>query len=157
MTNAAITIVPYSNNLKEHIKTLNYEWLEKYFFVEPGDVEQLSDPQLHIIDKGGYIYFAKYNEEIVGTSSLMKTGVGEYELAKMAVTEKYKGLGIGKILVEHCIQKAKKINATKLSLFSNTKLNAAINLYKKYGFTEVALPVDVHYKRADIMMEKKLQ
>lgn len=148
-----ITIIPYSTKLKQHIKTLNYEWLEKYFYVEPGDVEQLSNPQLHIIDKGGHVYFAKYNDEIVGTSSLIKTDIGEYELAKMAVTEKYKGLGIGKLLLEHCIQKAKNLKATKLGLFSNTKLTAAIHLYKKYGFTEVPLPADIHYERADIMME----
>ena len=156
MITSEITIVPYSEEKKEYIKLLNYEWLEKYFFVEPGDVEQLSNPQFHIIDKGGHIYFAKYNNEIIGTSSLIKTGIGEYELAKMAVTEKYKDLGIGKILLEHCIQKAVNLKATKLSLFSNTKLASAIHIYKKYGFTEVALPTDVHYERADIMMEKYL-
>lgn len=156
MIQADIIIVPYSIELKEHIKTLNYEWLEKYFFVEQGDVKQLSDPQLHIIDKGGHIYFAKYNDKIVGTSTLIKTGIGEYELAKMAVTEKYKGLGIGKLLLEHCIREAKGLKALKLSLFSNTKLISAIHLYKKYGFTKVPLPEDIHYQRADIMMEKRL-
>lgn len=153
MTQEDIAIVPYSVEYKEHIKKLNYEWLEKFFYVEPGDEEQLSDPQRYIIDKGGYIYFAKYKDEIVGTSSLMKTGVDEYELAKMAVTEKYKGLGIGQMLLEHCLTQAKKLKAKKLSLFSNTKLTSAIHLYRKYGFTEVALPTDVHYERADIMME----
>ncbi len=156
MTHAAIIIVPYAIEFKEHIKTLNYEWLQKYFYLEPGDIQQLSDPQLYIIDKGGHIYFAKYHNEIVGTSSLIKTGIGEYELAKMAVTEKYKGLGIGKLLLEHCIQEATNLKAVKLSLFSNTKLTSAIHLYKKYGFTEVPLPADIHYERADIMMEKKL-
>ena len=96
---ADIKIVPYSNQYKAYVKTLNYEWLEKYFAVEPVDVEQLSDPQLHIIDKSGHIYFAQYEGVIVGTSSLLKVEVGHYELAKMAVTEKYKGLGIGKILI----------------------------------------------------------
>ena len=156
MAQADIIIIPYSTELKEHIKRLNYEWLQKYFYVEAGDIEQLSDPELHIIGKGGFVYFAQYNNEIVGTSSLMKTGNGEYELAKMAVTEKYKGLGIGKLLLEHCIQEAKNLNAVKLSLFSNTKLTAAIHLYKKYGFIEVPLPSDIHYERADIMMERFL-
>ena len=156
MTKAEITIVPYINEYKEYIKTLNYEWLEKYFYVESADAKQLSDPQFYIIDKGGYIYFAKYQEEIIGTSSLIKTGVGEFELAKMAVTEKCKGHGIGNLLLEHCITEATKLNASKLSLFSNTKLTSAIHLYKKYGFAEVQLPADVHYKRADIMMEKYL-
>ena len=156
MTKADITIVAYSNQYKEDIKLLNYEWLEKYFYVEPADSKQLSDPQLYIIDKGGHIYFAKYQEEIIGTSSLISTGVGEYELAKMAVTEKFKGHGIGKLLLEHSITEATNLNATKLSLFSNTKLTSAIHLYKKYGFAEVPLPADVHYERADIMMEKYL-
>ena len=154
MKKEEITIVPYINEYKDQIKILNYEWLEKYFCVEPGDVEQLSDPQTHIIDNGGYIYFAKYKDELVGTSSLMKKDIGQYELAKMAVTEKFKGLGIGQMLLEHCLAEAVKLNATKLSLFSNTKLQSAIHLYKKYGFIEVPLPVDVHYERADIMMEK---
>ncbi len=156
MTNEEIIIVPYINEYKEHIKALNYEWLEKYFFIEPGDVEQLSDPQSYIIDKGGHIYFAKYKDEIVGTSSLMKKGISEYELAKMAVTEKFKGQGIGQMLLEHCLCEAVKLNATKLTLFSNNKLQSAIHLYKKFGFIEVTLPSEIHYERADIMMEKYL-
>ena len=156
MTQEDITIVPYAEEYKGFIKILNYEWLEKYFYVEPNDSTQLSDPQTHIIDKDGYIFFAKYQEEIIGTSSLIKTGVGEYELAKMAVTEKYKGQGVGQMLLEHCLARAVKLNATKLSLFSNTKLISAIHLYKKYGFIEVAFPSEIHYERADIMMEKYL-
>lgn len=153
---ADILIVPYSAEYKADIKTLNYEWLQKYFMVEPVDVEQLADPQRHIIDKGGYIFFAKYKGEVVGTSSLLNIDVGHFELAKMAVTEKCKGMGIGKMLLEHCIQEAEKLNAEKLSLFSNTKLSTAIYLYKKYGFVEVPLPSHTHYERADIMMEKYL-
>ena len=153
---ADIKIVPYADQYKADIKTLNYEWLQRYFVVEPVDIEQLSDPKSHIIDKGGHIYFAQYNDEIVGTSSLLKVDVGHYELAKMAVTEKYKGLGIGKILIEHCINEAKLLNAQKLSLYSNTTLTAAIHLYKIYGFVEVPLPTAIHYERADIMMEKYL-
>ena len=151
-----ITIVPFSENNKEYLKLLNYEWLEKYFFVEENDVLQLSNPQEEIIDKGGKIYFALLNNVVVGTSTLMKVSDNEYELAKMAVTEKVQGLGIGKILLEHCLQEAKNMGATKVSLFSNTKLSAAIGLYLNYGFTQVDLPADIHYERANIKMEKKL-
>ena len=84
-----ITIIPYSEKYKAAIKSLNYEWLEKYFFVEPQDTVQLSDPQGEILDKGGHIYYALYNDEVIGTSSLLKINDTEYELAKMAVTEKY--------------------------------------------------------------------
>jgi N-acetylglutamate synthase-like GNAT family acetyltransferase len=149
-----ITIVPYTENYKEAIKILNYEWLEKYFEIEPNDIVQLSNPQVEILDKGGKIYFALHDDDVVGTVSLLKVSDEEYELAKMAVTEKYKSAGIGKLLMEHCIAEAKKLNAKKLTLVSNTKLEAAIHLYRKYGFVEIQLPTDMHYKRGNIMMEK---
>src|ERR1700752_2380629 len=88
-----VEIIDYTEELKEPIKTLNIEWLEKYFNVEPNDVVQLSNPKEEILDKGGYIYYAKYNGEVVGTFSLMKVDMSVYELAKMAVTDKVQGLG----------------------------------------------------------------
>jgi GNAT superfamily N-acetyltransferase len=151
-----IAIVPYKEEYKEHIKSLNYEWLEKYFAIEPNDVIQLSNPKKEILDKGGKIFFALHNDEVVGTVSLLKVSNEEYELGKMAVTEKYKSAGIGKMLMEHCIEEAKKMNAKKLSLFSNTRLEAALHVYRKYGFVEVPLPAEIHYVRSDIMMEKML-
>jgi hypothetical protein len=60
-----IEIIPFSIELSPVVKALNYEWLEKYFKVEKGDVISLSNPQTEIIDKGGFIYFAKLNNEIV--------------------------------------------------------------------------------------------
>jgi N-acetylglutamate synthase-like GNAT family acetyltransferase len=151
-----ITIVPYKEEYKEHIKSLNYEWIEKYFAIEPNDIVQLSNPQVEILDKCGKIFFALSNDEVVGTVSLLKISDEEYELAKMAVTENYKGSGIGKMLMEHCIDEAKKLEAKKLTLVSNTKLDAAIQVYKKYGFVEIPLPKEIHYERGNIMMEKML-
>ena len=151
-----IEIITFTEENKSYIKTLNYEWLQKYFYVEPHDEEQLSNPQFHIIDKGGYINFASFNGEIVGTSSLIKINNTQYELAKMAVTEKYKGAGIGKLLIETCIKKAIDLKAETLILFSNTKLHSAISLYKRYGFKEIPLPAELHYERANIMMKKNL-
>ena len=151
-----ITIVPFSEHTKDFIKILNYEWLQKYFKVEANDELQLANPQKEIIDKGGLIFYAVYNAEIVGTYSLIKVSAIEYELAKMAVTESCKNLGIGKIMMDHSIAQALKLRVKILSLYSNTKLEAAIHLYKKYGFEEVPLPAHLHYGRANIKMEKKL-
>jgi N-acetylglutamate synthase-like GNAT family acetyltransferase len=151
-----ITIVPYKDDYKEYIKSLNYEWLEKYFAVEPIDVVQLSNPQTEILDKGGKIFFALDNGAVIGTASLLKLSDEEYELAKMAVTEKYQHAGIGKMLMDYCITEAKNLHAKKLTLFSNTKLEAAIHVYRKYGFVEIPLPAEMHYVRSDIRMEKML-
>lgn len=97
-----IEIIKYTEETKDFVKTLNYEWLEKYFRVEPGDVISLADPQREIIDRGGQIYYATYNGHILGTVSLLKVEDHLYELGKMAVTEEAQGLGIGKALSTAC-------------------------------------------------------
>ncbi|MFV8465225.1 hypothetical protein [Flavobacterium sp. LB1P62] len=55
-----VEIIPFTTALTEPIKTLNIEWLNKYFKVEPKDEIVLSNPQGEIIDKGGMIFYAKY-------------------------------------------------------------------------------------------------
>ena len=148
-----VEIIPFSADLKEHIKTLNLEWLTKYFKVEEKDQLTLSNPQEEIIDKGGLIFYARYNGEIIGTASLMKVNDESYELSKMAVSAAAQGLGIGNKLVQHCINVAKENNIKKLFLYSNTLLLPAIHLYRKFGFVEIPLEAGI-YERADIKMEK---
>ncbi|CAM4030706.1 GNAT family N-acetyltransferase [Flavobacterium sinopsychrotolerans] len=149
----SVAIIPFSPTYKEAIKTLNLEWLQKHFRVEPKDEIVLSDPQGQIIDKGGMIFYAKYKDEIVGTVSLIKIDDTTFELSKMAVTHGVQGLGIGKKLMLHCLAVAEAKGMEKLILYSNRKLLSAIHLYEKFGFVEVPLEDGV-YERADIKMER---
>lgn len=154
-TQNTVEIIPYSADLKEHIKTLNIEWLQKYFRVEEKDELVLSNPQEEIIDKGGMIFYAKYNDAILGTVSLMKIDENTFELSKMAVSDKAQGLGIGNKLLVHSVAVAEENNIKKLLLYSNRILLPALHLYEKFGFVEVPLE-DVSYERADIKMEKTI-
>lgn len=155
MSENKIEIIDFTDELKEPIKTLNYEWLEKYFRVEKSDIVSLSNPKEEIIDKGGFIFYAKLNGEIVGTASLIKKSESAFELGKMAVSEKAQGDRIGTILLEHCLNIAKQKQIKTLILYSNTQLKSAIHLYKKYGFSEIELENGL-YDRANIKMEKYL-
>ena len=155
MTSNKVEIVNYSDDLKEAIKILNYEWLEKYFRVEETDVQSLSNPREEIIDKGGFIFYAKLNGEIVGTASLLKKDENLFELGKMAVSEKAQGHKIGTLLLEHCLQVAKEKQIKTLILYSNTQLQSAIHLYRKYGFSEIEMDEGL-YDRANTKMEKHL-
>ncbi len=150
-----IEIIPYADALKEHIKTLNVEWLEKYYSVEPNDVISLSNPKEEILDKGGYIYYATVDGAIAGTVSLLRITSDEFELGKMAVSGNYQGYGIGNVLMQHCIDEAQRLGIKKLILFSNTSLGPAIHLYRKYGFVEAAFEPG-HYKRSNIKMEREI-
>ncbi|WP_413998417.1 GNAT family N-acetyltransferase [Flavobacterium sp. W1B] len=148
-----VSIISFSPDLKEPIKTLNIEWLKKYFRVEPNDEKVLSNPQEEIIDKGGMIFYAQYQNAIVGTVSLIKIDDSAFELSKMAVTDEVQGLGIGKKLLQHCMEVAEKEQIPKLILYSNKSLKPAIHLYEKFGFSEITLDEGI-YERADIKMEK---
>src|SRR3970282_2675738 len=128
----SVQIIPFSNDLKNEIKTLNLEWLQKYFKVEAKDEQMLSDPQREIIDKGGMIFYAKYNHKIVGTISLLKIDETTFELSKMAVTDGVQGLGVGQKLWEHCLKIPEQNGIKKLLLYSNRKLLPAIYLYIKF-------------------------
>ncbi|UQD56952.1 GNAT family N-acetyltransferase [Flavobacterium sp. K5-23] len=154
-TKNAITIIPFSADLKEPFKELNYEWLKKYFKIEPKDKRVLSNPQEEIIDKGGMIFYAKYHDKIVGTVALINIDKNLFELSKMAVTDDVQGLGIGKKLLQHCIEAAEKQKIKTLLLYSNRSLVPAIHLYHKFGFVEVPLEEGV-YERADIKMRKNI-
>jgi hypothetical protein len=58
--------------------------------------------------------------------------------------------------MQHCIDFAKSNHFKGLMLYSNTKLENAIYIYKKYGFVEVPLEPNSPYVRSDIKMELEL-
>jgi N-acetylglutamate synthase-like GNAT family acetyltransferase len=156
MSTEQIDIVPFNASLAEHFSQLNLAWLQKYFVVEPIDHEMLSDPQRFIIDKGGYVFFAVLGGEVVGTFAMMKVEDGVFELSKMAVSEAHQGKKVGNVMLQFSLEKAKALQAKKVILFSNTILEPAIHLYRKFGFREVPLD-NSEYKRSNIKMEVDIQ
>lgn len=146
-----ITVIPYSHKYAQAFHDLNMEWLEKYFYVEAHDTEVLENPKSYIIDNNGYIFFAKYEDIIVGTVALMNEPWG-YELSKMAVSPNYQGFKIGQKLMDHCIQFSKEKKWKSLLIYSNTKLPPAIYLYKKNGFKEIPIEKNKPYNRGNIKM-----
>jgi len=152
-----VDIVPFENQYAKDFYELNIEWLQTYFYVEPFDEEVLSKPKSYIIDKGGFIFFAKQNDTILGTVALMPANEPSVmELTKMAVLPNLRGLKIGQHLLQYSIDFAKKRQLNTLILYSSLKLENAIYIYRKYGFIELELENKSPYKRSDIKMELKL-
>lgn len=146
-----IEIIPFEEKYAKHFYDLNVEWLKKYFYVEPYDEKVLSNPKEYVLDPGGFIFFAKYNNEIVGVVSLINQKTF-YELSKMAVSPKYQGVKIGQKLMDFSIDFAIKQNWKSITLYSHRSLIPAINMYKKVGFKEIPVEENSHYERSDIKM-----
>jgi GNAT superfamily N-acetyltransferase len=149
---SVVTILEFQPELAVHFKELNEAWITTYFALEEADRKALDNPQSYIIDKGGHIFFASYENEVVGTCALIKTNEHTFELAKMAVTPQMQGKKIGYLLGQAAIAKAKEAGAEKLFLESNRKLKPAIQLYEKLGFVEKEMRSSL-YARCDIYME----
>jgi len=149
-----VEIVEYKPEYKEAFKSLNEEWISTYFEMEEADYKALDNPEDYILNKGGKILVALYQNEPVGVCALIKTQNPDYdfEMAKMAVSPKAQGKNIGWLLGKAIVDAAKELGAKKLYLESNTILKPAINLYYKLGFEKV-FGLSTPYKRCNIQME----
>jgi DNA-binding MarR family transcriptional regulator/GNAT superfamily N-acetyltransferase len=134
---------------------LNRIWIEKYFYLEPEDMRVLGDPQ-KIIDAGGFVLFAVLGSKVVGTCALLKGDHNDFEVAKMAVDEAYRGRKIGAALLGKCVERAKQANAQTLMLETNTMLKSAVELYKKFGFVEVPGADSSKFSRVNLVMKLDL-
>jgi putative acetyltransferase len=153
-----VEIIEFQPELRSHFRTLNEEWISKYFKLEPKDKRTLNNPEEEILQPGGVILFARLPEtgDIVGTCALVNLGAGRYELAKMAVTEKVRGRKIGKKLLQAAIEKTRSLNASTVVLLTNSQLTPAINLYKSLGFIQLPFEEESPYARADVFMRLDL-
>ena len=151
----AVEIREFLPGDQEAFRRLNEEWIVRYFALEKKDVEALSKPRESILDCGGRILFAVRDGAAIGCSALVATARGEFEVAKMAVTESAQGLGIGRRLLQATIKAARIAGATRLLLETNGVLTPAIRLYESVGFRHV--PADRRkaslYARSDVQME----
>jgi GNAT superfamily N-acetyltransferase len=145
-------IIEYADEFKSAFRELNIVWLDHYHLTESHDLQILDDPRGTILERGGFIYLAQVGDRVIGSAAIMKEHDGVYELAKMTVAPDYQGQGISKFLLEKCLQKGRELNASKIILFSNHQLKAALGLYEKFGFQHVPV-VDSPFLTADVKME----
>ncbi len=153
---AGVSVVEFSDDLAPAFKSINMEWLEDMYEVEPVDLKVLDHPREAILDHGGAILFAVV-EGVgpVGTCALKPSGGGAIELTKMGVLKSSRGAKIGEQLLAAAIARAKAMNAAPLYLLSNKKSAAAVHLYEKLGFVhdaEIMARYGAAYERCDVAM-----
>ena len=139
-------------------RTLNEEWITRYFVLEEKDRITLGDPHGTIVVPGGQVLMVRIEGEPVGCVALIPIDSGSFELSKMAVTPSLRGQGVGRRLILHAVEHARSLGARAVFLGSSTKLGNAVHLYESVGFRHVAaesLPA-MKYQRADVFMRMDL-
>jgi ribosomal protein S18 acetylase RimI-like enzyme len=146
-------IVEFEPAHAEAFRVLNEAWISKSFVIEAKDREVLDDPHGKIVAKGGRVFMALKDGAAVGCAALLKMDDGGYEVAKMTVSEDLRGSGLGRLLMQRCIDAGAEMGATRLYLETNSSLGPALGLYRAMGFRDLA-PAQTAYVRADVFMER---
>jgi ribosomal protein S18 acetylase RimI-like enzyme len=151
-----LRFLAFTPQLALHFKTINQQWIEDMFVMEPVDLDILDFPQKLVVDQGGYIWFAEHPTlGVIGTCALSKKSENVFELTKMGVLAKARGLKVGEQLLQHVLTEAKKKGIETLFLLTNKKCQAAIHLYEKNGFVHDKKIMQLYgqaYQRCNVAM-----
>ncbi len=92
-------------------------------------------------------FIAEVNGQRVGCIMLMENTDTEGKLRVMFVAEDARGKGIGGLLIESVLKKAKTIGYRTLSLWTTNKQKAARELYKKIGLSLISSTPNITFAK----------
>ena len=147
-----LNIVSFKKKYKADFEKLNREWIEEFFQMEDEDFYTLKNPESHVIEKNGEIFFALHDDTVIGTAAMIPFSESVFELAKMSVMRDFQGRGVGRILLKRCIQFAQERKADEIFLLTNDVLKPALNLYLSCGFKIIDEYDDDRYERGNTKM-----
>ena len=123
------------------LATIIRDTLAEFKANKPGTVyfDETTDHLSNVFKTGVSIYFvAEMDSEIMGGGGIYPTANlpdGTCELVKLYLSSKARGKGIGKLLLQKCIDAARELGYTKIYLETMPELTVAIPMYEKMGFT----------------------
>lgn len=116
--------------------------------------------ELFLNNKKDVLWIAELNNEPVGCCGIFKTeGLpqGCVELVKFYLSNKARGKGIGKALLEKSIESAKNNGFSEIYLESVPAYSKAVSIYKKQGFVSLERPLgNTGHISCTIWMLKKI-
>lgn len=97
------------------------------------------------VDKNivGYLFYSEIYERL--------------EIEQFEVEKIYRGQGIGGLLLQELIKKAKSEKKMNITLEVRESNKAALSLYQKFGFREVALRKDYYQTESALLMELTIE
>lgn len=137
-----VKIIDYKPGLNGKFNKLVAPWLLEVLggTLEEEDKYTLNNPEEAYLKQGGFLFFAKFKEQIVGAVVLKRLDNDSFEFAKLFIDPNYRKQGIATKLIERCITRCKENEATELWLQTTLSMPQAHKLYYKLGFADKEAP-----------------
>lgn len=138
------TILPSDNPILARIVK---DTLAEFGANHPGTVyyDSTTDALYELFQRPGAVYnVAEVDGEIIGGGGIYPTeGLADdtCELVKMYLLPAARGLGLGRLLIEKCIDQAGRLGYKKIYLETMPELKQALKVYEKFGFEYLKGPM----------------
>jgi len=128
-----------SSKDSEAITRLVYGVLEEYGLKpDPAETDaDLKDIERSYLARGGAFFVLEDRDGlIIGAYGLYPLDNQTCELRKMYLHKDHRGKGLGKLLLDSALARARELGFTRVTLETASVLKEAIALYESYGFVE---------------------
>lgn len=116
------------------------------------DLLFLADPSEKLVSdylQRGRCWVAEANDKVIGVYVLLATRPDTVELVNVAVREDVQGRGIGKRLVMHAVETARRDRFRTMELGMGNSGVAQLHLYQRCGFRIVGVDTDFFVRHSD--------
>ncbi|MCB9422419.1 MAG: GNAT family N-acetyltransferase [Ardenticatenaceae bacterium] len=137
MNNFDVRIRPFTPQDQSDTRQLILAGLGGHFgFIDETMNPDLNDIWQQYVVPGNVFVVAEMSGQIVGSGALIEESKGVGRLVRMSVSPDRQRRGIGRMLVQHLVQKANEKGYRRLLVETNHDWYDAIGLYQNCGFCE---------------------
>jgi ribosomal protein S18 acetylase RimI-like enzyme len=151
MINPDLVIRPFAAADQAAARRLILDGLGEHFgMIDESLNPDLTDIAATYLAPGHRFVVACLAGELVGTGALRFLGEQVGELVRISVSPRHRRQGIGQAVVAHLIAQARQRGLARLLVETNHDWVAAVNLYRRFGFTEYERDAVNIYMRLDL-------
>lgn len=133
------TLRPYQPNDDQYIYDIHVRALSAIGII-PRPISANADLlaiTTEYFDRNGEFIIAEIGGEIVGYGAYLPLDVHTIEVRRMRVVPEWQRQGIGTVILNALLSKARCCGFSKAVLNTDTRMKSAIVLYRKAGFAEI--------------------